>query len=967
RGNRVDRVRFDDRAPWPREADEGGASIELLDPSIPNDFGAAWAAGPQGGSPGQKNRRSGRELTATIDSVYHRPAVPEPGETVTFYANAVSGKRMARVYLYYYEILADGKRTRANRKTMEELKDGLGATGRYRVQLRLPKLRAGSLLGYRVEATDSRGGRAELPRPPKPGEVGSIDFLLKTQLRRSETPDLAHYQLIFHPLEWAKFKKEGRGSVKWFPCTFATTIGGPSVRGDRGRVFHSCLVRYRGNNSRRHPDGRMSFRLKLAPGDHWDGRNRFILNAYDSFNQKAGGDFMRSAGLPAPRARHIRLTTPGADDLRYLDIEVVDSNFLEAKYGDSGGILFRGFKGNPAADFSFHGNDPDKYRKAYRQENHSSRDGVPRIVELLEAIKNTPDETFVDEISKFIDIDEWVTYFAANRLLGNDENGLAKGVADDYFLLLRPDGKFDLIPWDHDSVFFPGLVRMALFKPALPAIRKLLQHPKAAPLYRGRLEELLDTSFSRASIARQIRGMTGTFRAEDLKRIENFTRERQRWLREQLAPTFPRIEVLGAIDGEGGCGSRVFVSQATQTVELGGSLSTGFSYGVRVGGRDAKIDSVAGRWSSSIPLRGDQTEVWVEMLSTGGSVVSMELVSVDRARLTTLSGELRGAQLLGENGATYLVSGDLLVAPGASLTIAKGTEILCADDVRIQIAGQLDVEGTRESPVVFRSASSKGWRGIELGGAREHTIRHCRFEGGGSPEGPNTPKKKGKKAQSVNATPTAFLTIRDAKVRFSGCTIRGVRGLGVHASKSRVTASALAVLDSREGIVLESTRFVISHSRVERIWGDGIQVRACTSTPATIDLSSIRSVQGRGLIAIGSKLELKRTHISGTEVAIEGSGGSTLAVSEASLAANGALFRIGQSAGARRDTTVVTKSALGFAPQNIDLGRTGRITLDGCRVHPGLAFPEGVREKGTVYGAPAFRDPLHGDFRLMRR
>lgn len=43
-GNVVDSVRYYDGGAWPRDADGGGSSLELVDPRQPNDAGAAWAA-----------------------------------------------------------------------------------------------------------------------------------------------------------------------------------------------------------------------------------------------------------------------------------------------------------------------------------------------------------------------------------------------------------------------------------------------------------------------------------------------------------------------------------------------------------------------------------------------------------------------------------------------------------------------------------------------------------------------------------------------------------------------------------------------------------------------------------------------------------------------------------------------------------------------------------------------------------
>ena len=62
----VDSVYYDDRSPWPKEADGRGATLELVDPDLENDDGRNWAASPLvGGTPGRANS----SLRETVDLV----------------------------------------------------------------------------------------------------------------------------------------------------------------------------------------------------------------------------------------------------------------------------------------------------------------------------------------------------------------------------------------------------------------------------------------------------------------------------------------------------------------------------------------------------------------------------------------------------------------------------------------------------------------------------------------------------------------------------------------------------------------------------------------------------------------------------------------------------------------------------------------------------------------------------------
>lgn len=54
-GSIIDSLTYDDKAPWPLEADGQGATLELIDPSTDNTNPANWQAGLNGGSPGRRN------------------------------------------------------------------------------------------------------------------------------------------------------------------------------------------------------------------------------------------------------------------------------------------------------------------------------------------------------------------------------------------------------------------------------------------------------------------------------------------------------------------------------------------------------------------------------------------------------------------------------------------------------------------------------------------------------------------------------------------------------------------------------------------------------------------------------------------------------------------------------------------------------------------------------------------------
>lgn len=54
-GQLVDKVEYNDIAPWPTEPDGTGPTLELINPSLENDMAANWAASNGNGTPGEIN------------------------------------------------------------------------------------------------------------------------------------------------------------------------------------------------------------------------------------------------------------------------------------------------------------------------------------------------------------------------------------------------------------------------------------------------------------------------------------------------------------------------------------------------------------------------------------------------------------------------------------------------------------------------------------------------------------------------------------------------------------------------------------------------------------------------------------------------------------------------------------------------------------------------------------------------
>lgn len=79
--------------------------------------------------------------------------------------------------------------------------------------------------------------------------------------------------------------------------------------------------------------------------------------------------------------------------------------------------------------------------------------------------------------------------------------------------------------------------------------------------------------------------------------------------------------------------------------------------------------------------------------------------TVEARPLTVLAGEL--PQIVKAESSPYLVTGDIVVPPGMTVTIEPGVSLLFKNFTCLQVHGTLVAAGTKESPIAFTSEHDK--------------------------------------------------------------------------------------------------------------------------------------------------------------------------------------------------------------------------------------------------------------------
>ena len=169
--------------------------------------------------------------------------------------------------------------------------------------------------------------------------------------------------------------------------------------------------------------------------------------------------------------------------------------------------------------------------------------------------------------------------------------------------------------------------------------------------------------------------------------------------------------------------SALFTAEAnhnTINFDFAGTFTDGF-FGTIDGGADMPaVDNFfeAAAYQGAVSADNDWTAGWIRTEGNGDE-------SIDNA-VETLEGELTENKTLAANQ-TYALSGEYIVAEGATLTIEEGVKIVAIDDevtdfILVRQGAKIEAVGTAENPIVMTSERKElgAWGGLHICG-RAHT------------------------------------------------------------------------------------------------------------------------------------------------------------------------------------------------------------------------------------------------------
>lgn len=172
-------------------------------------------------------------------------------------------------------------------------------------------------------------------------------------------------------------------------------------------------------------------------------------NTQTSFNEAVALALLDRAGLASQQAAAAAVSMNGSDRVLRLIVEHPDDGaWYESSFAGDGAL----YKAESTGDWSYRGDDPDAYDDVFDQESGEHLTDLAPLIELLEFLNNSDDETFAAELPERLDIDSFATYLAMMELIDNTDDIDGPG-NNAYLWWDAATRRFTIVPWDMNLAF----------------------------------------------------------------------------------------------------------------------------------------------------------------------------------------------------------------------------------------------------------------------------------------------------------------------------------------------------------------------------------------------------------------------------------------------------------------------------------------------------------------------------------
>lgn len=231
------------------------------------------------------------------------------------------------------------------------------------------------------------------------------------------------------------------------------------TRGNRSDTLTNVGFRLRGNTSRNAQ--KKSFRISFnsfQSGRRYEGNKKFNLiashNDPSMSRAKLYFDLTQRASSVGSRAAHSALYINGQYRGLYTNIEHINDDYVQSRFGNSNGNLFKCLY---PADLAFISNNPNAYkleaqgRRVYELKTNETLDDYSDLALLIRTINQTPAADIYCALDTIFNIENFLLMMAIDVSAGHWDGYYNKN--NFYLYHNSATGKFEFLPYDTDNTF----------------------------------------------------------------------------------------------------------------------------------------------------------------------------------------------------------------------------------------------------------------------------------------------------------------------------------------------------------------------------------------------------------------------------------------------------------------------------------------------------------------------------------
>lgn len=288
--------------------------------------------------------------------------------------------------------------------------------------------------------------------------------------------------------------------------------------------FDSIGVRLKGNSSYGHPGNKKSFKIdfnKYISGQNYhDLKKLNFSNAFKDptfMHEKIVLDISRDMDMPAPRANYADVFMNGTHWGFYVLIEQIDDQFLDWRFADDGGNLFKAgdaFDGpGNEANLVWYGSAADNYYSKYELENNADSNDWTDLIAFIDFINNSSDGVFTDSLDDYLDLEPFLRSIATDNLFSNLDSYINS--ARNYYIYHNQSAQqWQWVKWDCNETFggYPGglfgedLTQLDInyINSNRPLVERIFENPGLYAQYQDALCQVYNSEFTNEKIDERI-------------------------------------------------------------------------------------------------------------------------------------------------------------------------------------------------------------------------------------------------------------------------------------------------------------------------------------------------------------------------------------------------------------------------------------------------------------------------------